>query len=156
MRIVIRPLSIDDAKISINWRNDPEIWRFTGRRPDHIVTYEDELQWIKNVLSRDNERRFAIIANGHYVGNIQLTDINCEEAKYQIFIGEKEYWGKGVGYEATVLIISYAFDTLGLNSVYLKVKKDHERAINLYIKVGFLEVGRNEEFVTMSIRAPTR
>ncbi len=151
MNTVIRPLSIDDARLSYKWRNDAEIWKYTGKRPDHVILYEDELKWIKDVLSRANERRFAIIADGTYVGNIQLTDIAHDEAVYHIFIGEKTYWGKGVAHEATRLILAYAFADLKLKAVRLRVRTEHERAIRLYLKAGFEERRRDDEFVYMTI-----
>ncbi len=151
MTTVIRPLVIDDARLSYKWRNDPEIWKYTGKRPDRVITYEDELRWMKDVLSRANERRFAIIADGNYVGNIQLTDIDHDEAVYHIFIGEKTYWGTGVAYEATELILAYAFEELQLKAVRLRVRTEHERAIRLYLKAGFEERRRDDEFVYMTI-----
>jgi len=151
MRTVIRPLKISDAKISYKWRNNPEIWRNTGRKPDRYITYNDELKWIKDVLARDDARRFAIVSDGHYVGNIQLTNINKNEASYHIFIGEREFWGHGIAYEATQLIISYAFQKFELDSVKLKVRLENEKGIKLYKKSGFHEISRDEEFITMII-----
>lgn len=148
---MIRPLTVEDAMISYKWRNDPEVWKFTGNKPDHLISYEDELHWIIETLSRNNEKRFAIIADDYYVGNVQLTDIKRDQATYHIFIGDKLFWGKGVAYEATKLIISYAFETLKLKAVTLKVIKEHERAINLYIKVGFRKIYLDGDFLTMTI-----
>ncbi len=94
------------------------------------------------------------MADDQYVGNIQLTGIANKEAEYHIFIGEKNYWGKGIAYEATRLIISYAFEKLKLSAVNLKVRKEHERAINLYLKFGFQEVEHYDEFLFLTIKAP--
>lgn len=152
MKIFIRPLSFEDAKTSYKWRNDPVIWKYTGSKPDRIIQYEDELEWISNVLSRDNEKRFAIIADDNYVGNVQLTDITRDQAVFQIFIGNQNFWGKGVAFEATRLIISVAFKQLKLKTIKLRVRKGHERAISLYTKIGFQEVSRDEEFLTMIIK----
>lgn len=156
MRVSIRPLTVEDAMTSYKWRNDPEIWKFTGNKPDHLISYEDEFQWIKEILCRNNEKRFAIVADGHYVGNIQLTEMHGEEAKYHIFIGEKKFWGKGVGSEATKLIISYAFEQLKLKVIKLRVRIEHERAITFYRKIGFYELSRDEEFLTMVIEPPSK
>ena len=54
-----------------------------------------------------------------YVGNIYLTDINGESAEYHIFIGEKDYWGKGIAEEASHQILKYGFKERGLKYIYI-------------------------------------
>ena len=63
MKITIRPLEQRDAYISWKWRNDPEVFANTVRHYSGPVTLEDELKWIKEVLARPDERRFAILAD---------------------------------------------------------------------------------------------
>jgi diamine N-acetyltransferase len=139
MQIAIRPLKISDASISWKWRNDPHIWKLTGRKWNNKVTKQMEEQWLEMVLLNKNEKRFAICVNKNkkYVGNVQLTDIKNSKAQFHIFIGEKSYWGKGIATKATKLILDYGFDMLKLNEVYLYVKKDNLAAINAYKKCGF-------------------
>ena len=67
MKITIRPLCIEDALTSYKWRNNPNIWKYTGNKPDKVITPEIETEWIKKVLKNENERRFAIIADGQYI-----------------------------------------------------------------------------------------
>ncbi|MGV9002165.1 MAG: GNAT family N-acetyltransferase [Candidatus Saccharimonadaceae bacterium] len=150
MEIYIRPLEENDAKISYVWRNDPEIWKYTGSAPDKIITLDDELTWIRRVIKDDTCRRFAIIADNEYVGNIYLTDIHDAKAEYHIFIGNKEYTGKGIAKEASKLIIDFARDILNLSSVTLEVRPENTRAVQLYLSLGF-KVVKEEEFLNMSI-----
>jgi len=139
MEIYIRPLKEEDSFISFRWRNDPEIWALTGNKPNKIITPEIELEWIKNILSRVNEKRFAICIKetNEYIGNVQLTDITNENAQFHIFIGEKAFHGKGIGTKATRLILEYAFAVLKLKQVYLKVKQENVAAIKSYKKCEF-------------------
>jgi len=58
-KILIRPLEKRDALISWEWRNDSEIWEFTGNRPDITITPKIEINWIEKVLSELNSKRFA-------------------------------------------------------------------------------------------------
>ena len=136
-KIFIRPLEEKDAVISWKWRNDPDVWKFTGSRPNIIVTPEIEIDWIQNVLSKLNSKRFAIIVDKVYVGNIQLTNITELDAEYHIFIGDKSYWGKGIATKATDLLIDYAFTKLKLKLIYLFVKSDNIAAVKVYEKNGF-------------------
>ena len=115
------------------------------------MSYDTELEWIKRVTKNSDEYRCAIEANGVYVGNIYLTNITQEEAVYNIFIGNKDYWGKGVAYKASQLILKYAFETLHLKRVILEVRKEHTAARELYHKLGFEEIKR-DEYIWMQIK----
>ena len=151
MEVKIRPLQENDAYISVNWRNDSEVFKYTGNTYSQIITIEKELEWIKRVIKNENEYRCAIIVDGSYVGNIYLTNIHDQEALYHIFIGEKSYWGKGVAKQASVQILRYAFNTLRLKKVLLKVKKQNKRAYLLYLRLGFKPISEDDTWITMAI-----
>ncbi|HYO06618.1 MAG TPA: GNAT family N-acetyltransferase [Phototrophicaceae bacterium] len=146
VEIYIRPLIEADAEISYQWRNDPEVWKYTGSRPDKEITLEIEKDWVQKVLSRPDEKRFAICLRDtdEYIGNVQLTGINSYEAEFHIFIGEKKYWGKGFGTKVTNLAVEYAFNVLKLQCVYLFVKKENVAAVRAYEKAGFGKIIEDE------------
>ena len=154
MDITIRPLEEIDAKTSYIWRSDPEIWKFTGSKPNLNVTYEIEKEWIKEVLKRKDEIRFAICVGikNEYVGNVQLTKITAKDAEFHIFIGKKEFHNQGIGSKAIHLILQYAFDNLNLQNVYLFVNKDNLVAIKSYKKCGFKEIETNEKELKLIIK----
>jgi len=62
-----------------------------------------------------------------------------------IAIGEKAYWNKGYGQDATKLLLDYGFNLLNLNNIMLGVFSFNERAVNCYRKVGFKEIGRRRQ-----------
>lgn len=152
MEISIRPLEEDDAYTSVKWRNIAELWAFTKFKADKEITIDDELCWVRKVIADNTSRRFAIIADGVYVGNIYLTGIGNGEAEYHIFIGEKSYWGKGIARKASQLIINYGRDVLNLKKITLSVRPDNAGAFHLYKSLGFVETGEHDgEFVTMEL-----
>lgn len=155
MNIFIRPLRIEDAYTSVHWRNDPEVFKYTGNKYDHEITIKSELNWISKVIQNVNEYRCAIIADGEYVGNIYLTNIKEKQAEYHIFLGNKEYWGKGVASNASRLIIEYGFKELGLSRINLNVDPENHSAISLYKHLGFKSCESEEypksKFIRMSI-----
>jgi RimJ/RimL family protein N-acetyltransferase/glycosyltransferase involved in cell wall biosynthesis len=136
--VLIRPLEVEDAEVSYVWRNDPEIWKFTGNRPDRIITEEIEDSWIRKAIAEPDSCRFAIEVDGQYVGNIQITNIRDGfDGQYHIFIGEKKFWGKGIAALATFQIIRFAREVLRLKQVYLFVNPLNVIAVRLYEKCGF-------------------
>lgn len=155
MKVTIRPLQEEDAEIAYQWRNDPEVFRYTGAKYDHTITYEDELNWIRKVINNTDQIRCAIVADNIYVGNIYLTDIDQYSAHYQIFIGNKSFWHKGVGTEASLLILQKAFAELNLEKVILRVKSDNKSAIRLYNNLGFQTIEAGNPWILMAITKET-
>lgn len=151
MQVTIRPLQEQDAYTSVKWRNDPEVFKYTGNTYDHEITIDSELAWIRKVMANHNDYRCAILADGVYVGNIYLTDIGDGCATYHIFIGNRNYWGKGVAREASLQIIDYGFKDLKLDKIVLEVKRQNERAIKLYLSLGFVILSEGDEWVEMGI-----
>lgn len=147
MNIYLRPLRKEDALVSWKWRNDPEIWALTGRTWNNIVTKEIEENWIEQVSLESNSVRMAIciMEADKYIGNVQLTNMNNKEATFHIFIGDKDYWGKGVGYLATQQMLEHAKKTLNLNYINLSVKKQNLAAIHIYKKSGFEVIGEEDD-----------
>ena len=139
MKVEIRLLQESDAYTSYMWRNDPDVFKYTGNVYENIITLETELEWIRRVIKNENEYRCAILADGEYVGNIYLTDITEASAEYHIFLGNKNFWGKGIAKKASLLILEYAFDVLNLKNIYLKVRKENKSAVLLYNSLGFRE-----------------
>lgn len=151
MKVEITPLREEHALTSYKWRNNPTVWLLTGGRPDRHITAEMELEWIKKAIANPDQKRYAILAEGVYVGNVQLTDLKDASAQFHIFIGDTSYWGKGVATAATKLMLETAFEKLGLKSVYLWVNKKNIAAQKVYEKCGFAPSGASESEIKMSV-----
>lgn len=143
----LRPIRRGDAVISIAWRNDPAIrngalgYRFP-------VTETMEEGWYDRILGDQSGHRasFAVdeLIESKLVGFVHLTSIDwpCRSAQFGIVIGESSHQNRGIGSEATLLALMYAFDTLNLDRIELRVVDDNHRAQRIYRKLGFSEEGR--------------
>jgi RimJ/RimL family protein N-acetyltransferase len=152
MRVRLRELTEVDAAISFRWRNDPDVWKLTGRKWNSYVTEETEREWIKQSLNSDSVKRMAICvgSDDKYIGNVQLTEILNGKAVFHIFIGEKQFWGMGIGKTATKLMIDYAKDELGLEELSLVVFETNKPAIKIYKSIGFFKVSKNGVKILMN------
>lgn len=90
-------------------------------------------------------RRLSSCATLRPIGSANLHRIRGRAASFAIAIGEKDYWGKGYGAEATRLMLDYGFNALGLHDVMLEVYSNNERGIRNYRRAGFREIGRRRE-----------
>lgn len=151
MSVEIRPLREEDAYTSVKWRNDPEVFRFTEGRYDHEITIDDELAWIRNVMTRPNELRFAILVDGVYIGNCYLLNIRGTEANSQIFIGDKRYWGRRAVLTAYRRLFDYAFYTLGLLTLTGLVRPENVRSLRMAEFCGFKQVGCEDNLLVMQL-----
>lgn len=149
--IYLRPLNVEDAKTSYQWRKDPEIWVYTEFRPGADITLEKETEWLRAKLNKENDSRFAICLHGtdQYIGNVQLIDLEDGMGELHMFIGEKQFWGKGIGTSASKLILEFGFSQRNLESVFLFAHEGNIPALSIYEKLGFVTVSRHNNQLKM-------
>lgn len=100
------------------------------------LTREQMEDWYKRICGREYD--WIIDYKDKCIGGLKLTlDESGDSAKYAIGIFDETMLGKGIGTEATILILDYAFNKLKLNEIRLRVLEYNKRAISCYKKVGF-------------------
>ena len=140
--VTIRPITEADTDNIIRWRNAPSVTEhFIYRTP---LTAEAHLNWLHNRVETGEVAQFVIMDGETPVGSVYLRDIDRTNRKceYGIFIGEESCRGRGVGSAAAKLALAYAFATLNMNRVFLRVFADNTRAIRSYENAGFRYEGR--------------
>jgi len=125
------------------WMNDEVVTRYLimGSRPNILQNLED---WFEELRKKEDEIVFMIMSKSNYeIGYCGLYHVSwiSRNAEYRIFIGETDFWNQGYGAEATDLVVSYAFEKLNLNKVWLGVTSENKRATKLYQKCGFKNEG---------------
>lgn len=133
--VTLRPIGAGDIPILRAWDGDPEIIALMGRRFDN-QTPED---WFRNSQKGRESRAWMIESDGQPVGELELAQINWRSgtAEIRICIGERAYWGKGLGTEALIHLLNHAFAGMNLKSIYLRVFATNLRALRLYQRLGF-------------------
>ncbi len=150
-RIYLRPLIRADAtEAYVGWLNDPETTKFmeSGRRKE---TTDSIAEYIARFEHREDARFLAIILKdtGRHIGNIKLEPIDWTHASaiLGIMIGDPSARGKGLGFEAIITVLRFAFDDLLLHRVALGVTSDNISAIRCYEKAGFTTEGIMRESI---------
>jgi RimJ/RimL family protein N-acetyltransferase len=137
------------AEAISRWAQDSEYWRLVAGEPSYPISVKWTREWLEEELYKDPPG-FTMFAIHLLDGDRLIGEIGLEEEEEQpsgdvfvaVGIGERENWGKGYGTDAMSILLKYAFNELGLERVSLTVSEYNPRAIQSYLKVGFVEEGR--------------
>ena len=149
-----RPHNRQDITFRVQWLNNPEVIRYALDDIEHRTTEEEQTQWFDEYEKKHSlgeKTFFTIFDEGTPVGFMGLSNIDQVNKIAEVFIliGEDSYRGRGIGRESMNYLTSFAFETLGLDSLHLEVNNLNLSAINLYKKLGFEEIGKNEKETEM-------
>jgi len=156
--ISLRPLTLEDAEENYpHWFNDKEVTKYNSHGDIHY-TKEMAIEYITSVTGKDTIKVFAIILkeNNQHIGNISLQniDIKNRSAEFAILIGETQTYSKGIGFEASSLILKYGFNDLNLHRIYCGTSSKNISMQKLALKLGMHQEGikrdamlKNSQFV---------
>lgn len=139
-KIYLRALERSDIPLCTRWINDPGThpYIYTGTFP---YNEERETKWFENLYNSNDRLELGIcLTEGDtLIGTCGFIRIDWVHrwAIFGIILGESEYRDKGLGTEATLLMLKHAFDTLNLQRVELGVFSTNTMAIKCYTKAGF-------------------
>jgi len=139
-KTVLRPIVAADLPTIQAWDADPAIIALMGRRFDA----QQPEEWLRSVRSARTCRAWLVVSpEGQPLGEVELAQINWRAgtAEVRICIGAKECWGQGIGTDALIISLTYAFETMNLQAIYLRVFATNLRAIRLYERMGFRKRG---------------
>lgn len=131
------------------WLEDEEVNRLTdtGELPDEAA----RLRWFESLPSKSDYLIWGVAIEGQSIGACGLKHIRDSKAEYWGYIGEKSYWGKGLGSSMLSCIEQKAID-LNIEELYLTVLVNNIRAVRLYRKNGFIENGIADGYYSMTKR----
>lgn len=140
-KISIRKFKEEDIKNKIKWINDPNNNQFLHY--DLPLEYEKTRLWYEKIKQKENRFDAVIEYNNIPVGIIGLLNIDMknQKAEYYITIGEQDYKGKGIAYEASRQLLDYGFNILKLNKIFLYTEVDNKIAQKLFDKLKFEKEG---------------
>jgi UDP-4-amino-4,6-dideoxy-N-acetyl-beta-L-altrosamine N-acetyltransferase len=139
------------------WRNHPNIkrWMYTS----YNITKEEHFNFIKTLEKDESKQYFMVQYNTEAIGVIYFTDIdyNKKVAEFGIYANPDK---KGYGKYLMTSITDYAFDVMKLNRIYAEVFANNNKAIKLYRKFSFIQVGKKrykeQEILIMELKNENR
>lgn len=169
----IRTLTKEDFPLMLKWLTDDRVLQFYGGR-DKKYTLETLKEHYTEPWE-DEVIRVIIEYNGQPIGYGQIYKMYDElyddyhypksnEIVYGMdqFIGEVDYWSKGIGTKYTRMIFDFLKKERNADSVILDPHQNNPRAIRMYQKAGFrivedlpeheLHEGKKEDCYLMEYR----
>ena len=127
----------EDYLFILKGYTDLEVVSFVyfAKEASQFKTVEETKNFVNGI---EGETVFGIYTNENkFIGYTTLEPEDENVCEYSIFILDKNYWGKGIGEEVTKMMLNYAFNKLRFEKVILTVSEHHQKAIELYERMGF-------------------
>jgi RimJ/RimL family protein N-acetyltransferase len=125
---------------------DLETRRLTGTHRQ--FTLAELEQWYATRADHDDRIDWAIVENatGRWAGEVVLNELDADNRScaFRILLKGPEFFGRGLGSEATGLAIEHAFGC-GIHRVELEVYDFNPRARRVYEKAGFRHEGTRRD-----------
>ena len=154
MDFVIREASGKDAEKMLHYNN------IVGGETDFLsfgtdtfnISAEKEARFLERFNNSKKNLMLVAVDGDKIVANASVE--GCRTKRYghraELSITVlRDYWGQGIGSLLMERLISFSKD-IGYKSIYLDVRFDNERAINLYRKFGFIEIGIYKDYFNIN------
>lgn len=120
----------------------------------HQISENEHFQFIEKQKADTKNINYAVLENNVIVGCIALQKINWQHknASIDIYKGQEAPY-KGLGARMLNALRILAFEYAGLSELELEVKESNSKAINVYMKNGFISKPQTTSpLLTMSLR----
>ncbi|ABV86727.1 GCN5-related N-acetyltransferase [Shewanella pealeana ATCC 700345] len=130
------------------WLNDPEIKELT-LTPN--FTKKQQQTFFDNLSEREDYKIWGVKHDGYAIGVVGLKNITEYDVEYFGYIGEKQYWDRGMFKYLFKHILEECL-LLNLSTIYLHVSSNNKRAIKAYVNKGFYEVETLNEIMKLEFK----
>lgn len=147
-KVVLRAMEPTDCELVREMFNDPEIERLVVGWAFPLSQYAQE-KWYEKHYG-DQDFRFIIeTPEDGAVGVATLLDIDWKNrmAQHGIKLLNTRHRGRGIGTDAVMAIMRYAFDELGLNRLNGSWFPDNIPSKTMYMKLGWKEEGIRRKYI---------
>lgn len=137
----LREFTLADVPLKNKWNNDPKVCKYIGLRPP--IYLKSTRKWFYRHGKNPDHYLFIIETKQKKpVGYLRIDksyEFTGGLAEIHIMLGEKEYWGRGIGQDAVTTASRWCFDFLRVNKVLAHVHIDNAASHRLFEKCGFVK-----------------
>lgn len=150
-RLILRPITIDDAEDMFEMDSNPRVHQFLGNNP--VKTIDQSKDMIKDILKQYDDfnlGRLAVIKKdtNAFLGWSGLKyerELRSEFNYYDVGYRFKEkHWGNGYATEAAIASLKYGFEKLNLSEICAAAEIEHIVSNIILKKIGLLPFGTFE------------
>lgn len=146
-RLLLKPLSKEHLTDQyLSWLNDKETTQFINNSK---IKYD--FTALENYINNVIEKKIFcwaihLINTKKHIGNIKIDPIIPvhKVGSYGILMGDKTEWNKGYAKEASIAVIKFCFEEIGIRKITLEVTSKNKAAYHLYKKIGFESEGKRK------------
>jgi ribosomal-protein-alanine N-acetyltransferase len=143
-RLIIRPFTMDDIPAVYEIVSDPEVMRYL---PDDVSSL-DELkklfEWLLDCYEKNTPENLIKLTEGvvwketgAMIGWCGLGPLDFNPDEIEIFGGlAKEYWNRGISFEAASDMFQYGFEAIGLGGIVAVADPENIGSVKLIEKLG--------------------
>lgn len=147
--VKLTPPNVDDTNDFYKWSGDREATQFSFFSYSYPQSKAEITHWFSGIKHSKSTVTFGICCSETRAligcaGIASMRRLN-RSGEYCISIGEKSYWGKGLGTDVTKFITDYGFNTLGLHRIDLTAFSSNDAAIKAYEKARYVDDGVKRE-----------
>ena len=146
--INFREITMDDAKLILDWRTSSRITRFMGS--DLEYNLENQRKWISKIGYRDDYYPWIITMSERPIGLLYVENLSIQkkETHWGFYIGEEDALGFG-GFVPSYFY-NFAFDMLEVDTINAEVFYNNLSVIELHLKQGYKFVPERDRVINKS------
>jgi len=151
-KIKLRAPEPEDLAILYEWENNPSIWEISNTlSPFSKYTLRKYIENSHKSIFETGQLRLMIdiLDTGKTIGTIDLFDFDPFHlrAGMGILIADTSERRKGYAGMAIRCLRDFCFNNLKLRQIYCNITVDNKASIDLFSKMGFIEIGRKKDWI---------
>lgn len=144
MKLSLEILKVQDVSQKyVNWFRRPEIVAFSDNQYRDF-SLDGQKEYVTSCLSNYSCDLYGIFDENFHIGNVLINGLDSVHRRAEIsyLVGERSYWGKGVGSFAVSIIVGLATTKYDLYKLFAGVAKGNVASQKVLEKNGFILEGQ--------------
>lgn len=153
--ITLREATIDDApellKVVRSYIEESEFIPYA--KGEFRMTLEQEREWIQAFIDQDNSLLLLATCDGNILGKISVNGLQRQMMRHRAMLGIgllNEWRNEGIGSALMNAVVEWSRKNPTLEFLSLETYASNTRGQQVYRKLGFKEVGRQEKYIKTS------